>query len=250
MVNIIEHMGQALDRKSILKKYYSSYLKNVRGVSDSSVKKYLDALNHISRRLREMGLIQLDIYEIGDLDRLFKVREALYADNDFVAADKRGNRMYSSGLNNYCSFASGEGFHGIQLDTAALDVPVVPEAAVVVEQTVWRRSGILRIQAFEMAHYLCEMDASHKTFISGSTNKPYMEGHHLLPMNTQDSFSVSLDVYANIVCLCPICHRKIHYGLLDDRVSMIKQIFDCRVSRLANSGIEISKKDFVEIAIG
>ncbi len=77
-----------------------------------------------------------------------------------------------------------------------------------------------------------------------------MEGHHALPMNAQDHFQVSLDVYANIVCLCPICHRKIHYGLRDDRVSMIRHIYDQRVSRLANSGIEISKEDFVEVAVG
>ena len=77
-----------------------------------------------------------------------------------------------------------------------------------------------------------------------------MEGHHALPMNAQAQFHVSLDIYANIICLCPLCHRKIHYGLLDDRVSMIKQIYDQRASRLANSGIEISRNDFVDVAVG
>ena len=250
MDTIIEPSGQVLDRKSVLKEYYARYLKDVRGLSDSSVKKYFDALNHISRRLKDKGLVQLDIYEIADLNSLYMIREIMYNDTDFTAVDERGNRMYSSGLNNYCRFAKGEGFHEIQPQVAALDVPVAPEAAVVIQQEVWRRSGILRTQAFEMAGYLCEMNNSHKTFISENTNKPYMEGHHALPMNAQNSFPFSLDVYANIICLCPICHRKIHYGLRDDRVSMIEQIYDQRVFRLAKSGIEISKDDFVDIALG
>ena len=247
---IIELNEQVPDHKSVLREYYARYLRDVRGLSGSSVNHYFDALNHISRRLRDKGLVQQDIYEIADLERLNMVREALYDDADFVAVNERGRRMYSAGLNNYCRFAAGEGFHEIQPEAASLDVPVAPEAAVVVEQAVWRRSGILRTQAIEMAGYSCEMNAAHQTFISGSTNKPYMEGHHALPMNAQDHFRVSLDVYANIVCLCPICHRKIHYGLRDDRVSMIRHIYDQRVSRLANSGIEISKEDFVEVAVG
>ncbi len=139
---------------------------------------------------------------------------------------------------------------GDTLKLSAYDVPIVPEDAVIVEQTVWRRSGILRIQAIEMAGYECEMNPSHQTFISGSTNKPYMEGHHALPMNAQVHFQVSLDIYANIICLCPICHRKMHYGLLDDRVDMIRHIYNKRASRLAHSGIEISRDDFVDIAVG
>lgn len=247
---IIELNEQVPDHKSVLREYYARYLRDVRGLSDSSVNHYFDALNHISRRLRDKGLVQQDIYEIADLERLNMVREALYDDADFVAVNERGRRMYSAGLNNYCRFAAGEGFREIQPEAASLDVPVAPEAAVVVEQAVWRRSGILRTQAIEMAGYSCEMNSAHQTFISGSTNKPYMECHHALPMNAQDHFQVSLDVYANIVCLCPICHRKIHYGLRDDRVSMIRHIYDQRVSRLANSGIEISKEDFVEVAVG
>ncbi len=135
------------------------------------------------------------------------------------------------------------------MDTTAIDVPISPEAAVIIEQSIWRRSGILRAQAIEMAGYRCEMDASHKSFISGRTNKPFMEGHHALPMNAQPHFNVSLDIYANIICLCPLCHRKIHYGLKDDRVNMIGQLYDKRINRLVNSGIEISKENFVEIAI-
>ncbi len=249
MALLIERHGKK-DHKSILKEYYARYLRDVRGLSESSVKHYFDALNNISRRLKAKNLVQQDIYEIADLDRLEMIKEVLYSDPDFLAANERGRRMYSSGLNNYCRFAAGEGFSDLQYEMQALDVPIAPEVAVIVEHIVWKRSGILRTQAIEMANYSCEINPMHQTFISESTQKPYMEGHHLLPMNHQDHFSVSLDVYANIICLCPICHRKIHYGLKDDRVAMVGQIYDLRMSRLANSGLEMSKKEFVDVAVG
>ena len=250
MDTTIENVGPATDHKSILQEYYARYLRNVRGLTESSVNHYFDALNNISRHLREKNLVQQSIYEIADLDRLNMVRDVLYGDPMFKDQDERGRRMYSAGLNNYCRFAAGERFHEIQNGITSMDVPVAPEAAVVVEQSIWRRSGILRTQAIELAGYSCEIDSSHKTFISGSTYKPYMEGHHALPMNAQEHFPVSLDVYANIICLCPICHRQIHYGLRDDKVNMIRRIYDQRGSRLAKSGIEINRDDFVEVAIG
>ena len=243
--------GQSVNSyKSVLKEYYSRYLLDIRGLSMSSVKHYLDALNNISKRLKAKGIVQNDIYEIADLEQLKVVQNILAADSDFVALDTRGRRMYSSGLKNYCRFAAGEGFNEIRQQMMVFDVPVASEAAVTIEQRVWRRSGILRTQALELANYTCEICPEHYTFIAESTNKPYMEGHHAIPMHLQDSFNVSLDVYANIVCLCPICHRQIHLGLKDDRVEMASAIYDARYSRLNKSGIILSKNDFIDIALG
>lgn len=238
------------DQQSVLKEYYARYLTDVRGLKNSSVKHYFDALNNISKRLKEKGLVTQDIYEIADLERLKIVREVLFADPDFVSINDRGKRMYSAGLNNYCKFAAGEGFNEVQIKMFALDVPVAPEEAIVVEKSVWKRSGILRTQAIELAGYTCEMDSSHQTFISDISKRPYMEGHHALPMNCQEHFDVSLDVYANIVCLCPVCHRRIHYGLKPDRIEMAKKIYYSRIPRLTNCGIKLSEIEFVEAAIG
>lgn len=247
---VIEQQNKHVNHQSVLKEYYSRYLLEIRGLSNSSVKHYFDALNNISRRLKEKGLVEKDIYEISDLDRLHMVREVLYKDQDFISSNERGRRMYSAGLNNYCRFAEGEGFEQIQKEMKILDVPIEPEKAIVVEQVIWKRSGILRTQALELAGYACEMNPTHETFITEKTNKPYMEGHHALPMNCQTHFSVSLDVYANIVCLCPICHRRIHYGQHQDKVNMIRQIYDKRINRLVNCGIKMSKDEFVEKAVG
>ena len=76
-----------------------------------------------------------------------------------------------------------------------------------------------------------------------------MEGHHMLPMRYQDKFKNSLDVYANIICLYPICHRLLHYGAETEKKNIIDKIYYDMADRLATSGIEISKADFHRMLI-
>ncbi len=246
---LIDTERKSGNNESVLKEYYARYLLNVRGLKQRSVDHYFDALNNISRRLKAMNLVENSIYEIADLERLSMVKEILYADPDFKELNNRGNRMYSVGLNNYYRFASGEGFEIAKEKIVVLDIPVSPAEAVVVSQEVWKRSGILRTQAIELAGYKCEMDIAHETFLAESNHKPYMEGHHAVPMRLQGTFHNSLDVYANIICLCPLCHRKIHYGMQDERRRMMCQIYEKRADRLVNSGILLSKNEFIEIAM-
>lgn len=236
-------------RASVLKEYYSRYLTEIRGLSQSSVKHYLDALNNISRRLREKDMIQQDIYEIMDTGELASIREFLNSDPDYIALNKRGNNMYSAGLNNYYRFAVAEGLGVEKGNVNKLDVPMEADLPVKVIQQTWKRSNILRIQAIAFADYKCELDKDHTSFISGHTHRPYMEGHHAIPMSNQGVFKNSLDVYANIVCLCPLCHRKIHFGIKEDRKVMAQRIYDYRAERLANSGINIDERDFLEVVL-
>ncbi len=249
MIDEFETNISTSNRTLVLKEYYSRYLSEIRGVSQSSVNHYLDALKHISRRMKEKGWIAEDIYEITDLDYLNHLRELLYQDPDFVALNNRGNHMYSVGLNHYCNFASGTDLQNTKEQITKLDVPFEPEEPIVIPQTVYRRSNILRTQALNIADYSCEIDQAHQSFIAENTNKPYMEGHHAIPMRLQRQFDHSLDVYANIVCLCPLCHRKIHYGLIEDRKNMMQKIYYDRADRLANSGIRLSSEEFTSIVI-
>lgn len=242
------------NRKSVLQEYYARYLTKVRGSSESTVKHYLDALNNISRRLKEKEIVSTDIYEIMDLQTLSEARETLYADPDFVELNTRGKRMYSAGLNNYYRFASGEGFMdtteagAVPKMTELMDIPIAPEEPRTVQRTEWGRSNILREQALTFAGYACEIDKSHESFVAEKTHKAYMEGHHAIPMNNQPQFNRSLDVYANIVCLCPICHRRIHHGLKSDRTRMMYTLYAARADRLANSGIRLSREEFAGYA--
>ena len=67
----------------------------------------------------------------------------------------------------------------------------------------------------------CEFDDSHVTFTAKRTGHPYMEGHHAVPMKYQDKFEHSLDVYANVVCLCPIYHRLLHYSVESEKENVV-----------------------------
>ena len=76
-----------------------------------------------------------------------------------------------------------------------------------------------------------------------------MEGHHILPMNQQEKFENSLDVYANIICLCPICHRLMHYGVDNEKTALLDRIYFDRAERLAVSGLQIDKNDFKRLVM-
>ncbi len=247
-IYVFDSHVESTDRTSTLKEYYARYLQTVRGLTTSSVRHYLDALNTISRRLASKKLVHTDIYEITDLEYLESVRDILFSDPEFIEQNDRGKRMYSSGLNNYLRFASGEDYSTLFGQMETMDIPLKPEPPVTIEQTVWKRSNILRIQTLVSADFKCEIDSRHETFIAEKTGKPYMESHHAIPMRQQPHFDNSLDVYANLVCLCPICHRRIHYGIKTERVSMIQHIYRNRSDRLAQSGICLDLQEFIALS--
>ena len=228
----------------VLKEYYVRYLKSVRNVKDSTVNHYIDALNYITKFLIQKEKLHRSIYEITDIGELEIVRTYLKSDGDFLALDKRGHQMYSAGLNNYFKFAIGEGFRSINDEIRNLDIEFPVKEIVRTEKSSWMRSNIIKAQAMEFAGHSCEIDACHHTFTSKSNGHQYMEGHHAIPMKAQNSFKTSLDVYANIVCLCPICHRMLHYAIDDEKKVLIDQIYYKRADRLANSGIKLSREDF------
>ncbi len=232
-----------------LKEYYIRYLTNVRRVSPSSVNHYLDAINWISKYLVGKGLLRDKLFEISDYETLEKLTDVLLNDSSFVEMNKRGHQMYTAGLNNYLRFAKGDEFESIGREIFLLDVPVEISGTVTTEISKWKRSGIIKEQSLKMAHYECEIDSYHKTFTAKRNGKQYMEGHHTIPLNRQASFASSLDVYANIVCLCPICHRLLHYGQNTDKIPLLNKIYYTRSERLAHSGIKLSSDDFIELAI-
>ena len=240
-------------RKTVLQKYYSRYLIEVRKTASSTVRHYINALNNISKYLKEKGIVRENIYEIMDLNELAEVQRILFADPEFIEQNSRGNRMYSSGLKNYYLFASGEGFiDNRNVDTEnplrLMDIPITAGESSIVSYVEWSRSSILREQVLSTAGYVCEIDRNHQSFIAEKTNKAYMEGHHAIPMKNQPQFENSLDIYANIICLCPVCHRRIHHGVKTDRIHMMNMLYESRADRLARSGIRLSREEFAAYA--
>lgn len=101
----------------------------------------------------------------------------------------------------------------------------------------YKRNNAKAKRAIVYSNYQCNIDIEHGSFVA-KNGKTYMEAHHLIPMSAQEYFENSLDVDANIVSLCPICHRKLHHG---KEVELeLKKLFDDRIALLKQSGIDIA----------
>lgn len=233
----------------LLKEYYVQYLKRIRNNSVSTIGHYLSALDVISLYLVEKRQIKSSLYEIMDLVNLQEVRDNLYQDPIFVSKDERGHRMYSAAHNNYFRFASGETFLEIHNEMPVMDIaiPVTDKSMQIIE--ISKRSSIIKNQVIMSSGYKCEINENHKTFTSDSTRHPYMEGHHGIPISKQDKFNYSLDIYANIISLCPICHRLLHYGICDEKTEVLKRIYYLRSDRLYKSGLRISQDEFINLSL-
>ncbi len=233
-----------------LQAYFAQYLTKVRGLSASSVRHYQDALNTISRYMRERHLVQRDIYEVGSIEQLHARWGILSQDEDFMQLNRRGHQMYSAGYRRYNEFVQGEGILGQPESLMALDAPMAVAEPAHIEYQVWRRSGILRAQTIAAAGYQCELHPEHRTFIAEATHEPYMEAHHIIPFGQQAEFGHSLDVYANVICLCPVCHRQLHHGLMAERRDIVDHIYETRRERFAQSGLALGKDEFERVALG
>lgn len=107
-------------------------------------------------------------------------------------------------------------------------------------------------QAIRAVHYKCAFDETHETFL---TNKglPYMEGHHLIPCTYSNAeyywsnFKRNIDCVENIVCLCPTCHRRIHFGSKEEQDTIIKFLYQKQISSLKTVGLDISIEELLSL---
>lgn len=230
----------------MLIEYFSQYLKANRNVSNRTIKHYITALNTLDSLLVKYEYPVKSVFQVLTRDELDLIKHFVSTNEEYIQKDSRGNRMYSVAFNHYYRFAvEDEQFYST--DITRMDIPISKPQNIISIKTSWKRNQILVDQAIEGAHYCCEHDALHKTFTSASSGKPYMEGHHLIPLKYQGEFNNSLDVYANIVSLCPLCHRLLHFGEYKEKIYTLENIFEQRENRLCYSGIDIPKRDFINL---
>jgi 5-methylcytosine-specific restriction endonuclease McrA len=108
---------------------------------------------------------------------------------------------------------------------------------------VYPRDENEKKEALILANYKCEVDQNHTTFISKQTEENYVEGHHLIPISQYAEFENDVDVKANIVSLCPTCHRKLHSGIKQDVDEVLEVLYKKREDRLTKVGLEITLED-------
>jgi 5-methylcytosine-specific restriction protein A len=80
------------------------------------------------------------------------------------------------------------------------------------ERDAFKRDRKIALKRMRMENFKCEFDPKHNLFIARSSHKPYLESHHLVPISLQDELKTNLDRLDNLFCLCPNCHRAIHYS--------------------------------------
>lgn len=95
-------------------------------------------------------------------------------------------------------------------------------------------------KVLEESGYTCFMGSEHKTFKTDQ-GTDYMEAHHLIPFKYQKLFDYDIQVPANIVCLCPKCHRELHYG--KRRFQILKELYDQRSDALEEAKIGVKFED-------
>lgn len=107
----------------------------------------------------------------------------------------------------------------------------------------WPRDAQVAARALRLSNYKCAYDESHISFTSKVTGERYLEIHHLVPMKYQGEFNVSLDRTAQLLALCPTCHRQIHHGTDKEKETMLRKLFYDRREKLEKIGIEIGFKE-------
>lgn len=115
-----------------------------------------------------------------------------------------------------------------------------------------KKNSRISKQVLVEANYICAGDDSHTTFL---TNKgvSYMEGHHLIPCTFSNANRFwntrkrNIDCVENIVCLCPTCHRKIHFGSSEEKKALIEKLYMKQIAKLSEVNLAISLSELYRL---
>ena len=241
----------------MLKSYFKSYLENIylskgkNRLSDTTIKRYLnDGLSVGECIIKKTYPEFTSLYDLDSIDEIAKYKEFLLNNVEYKEVNKIRNRMYSSALNLFFEFALGEFKFGEKADIQYFDIAEPASTYLVVSEKKYaKRDSVKVMLVLKCADYLCERDEHHQSFINRTNGRPYMEGHHLIPMSLQKEFVHNLDCYANIISLCPNCHRFFHHGNKDEIKEALKPLYDDRYERFDKSGILVDRDVFLAAAI-
>lgn len=107
-----------------------------------------------------------------------------------------------------------------------------------------RRDARCLKTALERADYKCQISDKHATFQTKHGNT-YMEGHHLIPCTPKNAtiyynlYKINIDSPDNIVCLCPMCHRAVHYGNTELKKRLLGILYEQQNEKLEAIGLHI-----------
>ncbi|MEY8844296.1 hypothetical protein V2B35_16850 [Bacillus safensis] len=236
---------------------FADWLRTYANIKPYSIGRYSKAIGTISSELGDYGLQKINLFNLTDAAFI----DEILSNPEFKKKNEKGHRMYSVALNHFKKyieyyddselqaelFKEEQEFEkyliGNPADVGRADIEDKPKDKpkhrLVKNKKVWSRNPKYAVGAVADADYLCEFDKQHKHFISKFNGENYVEAHHLIPMQYQDQFDHSLDIHANIVSICLVCHKKIHYGRFEDKKEILDKLFHSRRERLLKGGIDI-----------
>ena len=245
-------------------KDFAKWLETHTNVIPYSVKRYSGAIPLIMSELESYGLGNTNLFEINDTNFI----DDILNNEIFQVKNRKGNRMYSAALNHFKKYVEYRNEieyeiailneeHSFQSylqvsremdDTLNLSVSRnIPNPVIVNRKGIWRRNPVIARKSLEIASYTCEIDPDHRQFISKFTNENYVEAHHIIPMEYQGEFDNNLDTYANVVSLCMVCHKRLHFDSFENKRELLNILYQMRKAQLSNSGIFISLENLCRI---
>lgn len=192
----------------------------------------------------EAAAIQSIQYKLDNLP----TEQQFLSDLDFLLNNyEKLHKVFGNTLSSIL-IASEDNFQNEVLELAAEAAPdikyeprtVKPKKQIISGQSVYVRDSKISAAAIQHAQFLCELDPTHKTFTSKVNNHNFVEAHHLVPISNQGKFDVSLDVEANIVSLCPNCHRLLHHAATKDKKEALNTLLNKYSEHLIASGINVN----------
>lgn len=81
------------------------------------------------------------------------------------------------------------------------------------KSTVYLRNKDIVAEVLFRANGICQLCKKVGPFISLKTNQPFLEVHHVIPLEENGKDSLK-----NTVAICPNCHREAHHGINKDEI--------------------------------
>lgn len=126
------------------------------------------------------------------------------------------------------------------------DVRVVPASKKRSISNLYARDPTVAAAAIVAAAHACEADCGNRLFKAASSGRHYVEAHHVIPLHHQHRYpEASLDVPANVVALCPMCHARIHRGAAGEKRPLLETLFAKRQNRLKSVGLHCTLEGLV-----
>ncbi len=119
-------------------------------------------------------------------------------------------------------------------------------------QKVYKTQRMFKKDTFESHNYYCAChEEKHYYFIAEATNKRYLEGHHMIPMEFQDQYwkdkQTNLDCTINLIPLCSHCHGKMHKSIKHERVQIITEVYNKYKNQLLMIDSNLTFDKFAEL---